>query len=115
MHPTSTLCTPPATKRPGESLAAPAAAGQGGCTCQSLRRFFSSSLAFHQKYSLIAPITLTSTATPAYTSTALETSIPLIDLLLWFGVMFSACLLAVVIFHWVIVPLFDWIARRFFA
>ena len=32
MHPASTLCTPPATKRPGESLAAPAAAGQGVCT-----------------------------------------------------------------------------------
>ena len=32
MDPASTLCTPPATKRPGESLAAPAAAGQGVCT-----------------------------------------------------------------------------------
>lgn len=29
MHPSSTLCNPPATKRPGESLAAPAVAGQG--------------------------------------------------------------------------------------
>ena len=32
MSPTPQVCTPPATKRPGESLAAPAAAGQGVCT-----------------------------------------------------------------------------------
>lgn len=29
---TTRVCTPPATKRPGESLAAPAAARQGACT-----------------------------------------------------------------------------------
>jgi hypothetical protein len=34
MQPPSTVCTPPATKRPGESLAAPAAAGQGACAIQ---------------------------------------------------------------------------------
>ena len=32
MYPNPAACTPPATKRPGESLAAPAAAGQGVCT-----------------------------------------------------------------------------------
>ncbi len=32
MSQTQPLCTPPATKRPGESLAAPAAVGQGECT-----------------------------------------------------------------------------------
>lgn len=114
-HFTTKFCTPPAIKRPGESLAAPAAAGQGVCTRHNLRRCFSSSFAFARRYSLTAPITKISTATPMYTKTALVTSTPFIDLFLWFGVMFSACLLAVVIFHWVIVPLFDWIARRFFA
>ncbi|MBW8465944.1 hypothetical protein [Acidovorax sp.] len=115
MTATTPVCPPPATKGAASAVAAPAAPALGAGTLQSLRRFFSSSLAFHQRYSLIAPMTLTITATPAYTKTALETSIPLIELLLWFGVMFSACLLAVVIFQWVIVPLFDWVARRFFA
>jgi hypothetical protein len=32
MNPTPPVCTPPATKRQGESLAAPAAARQGACT-----------------------------------------------------------------------------------
>ena len=32
MNPTPPVCTPPATQRPGKSLAAPAAARQGACT-----------------------------------------------------------------------------------
>lgn len=35
---TAPVCTPPATKRPGESLAAPAAAGQGVCNSSLLQR-----------------------------------------------------------------------------
>ncbi|CAN7262986.1 hypothetical protein LJR129_001180 [Acidovorax sp. LjRoot129] len=126
------VCTPLATKRPGDSLAAPAAAGQGVCTSQRLRLHLASSaalrasrsmasrssafsfLSLFRMKSLAVPIATTAKSTAANTISAGETSMGM-EVFLWFGVMFSACLLAVVIFHWVIVPLFDWIERRFFA
>lgn len=46
MHPSQSVCTPPATKRPGESLAAPAAARQGVCTFNLLQGELSQPLGF---------------------------------------------------------------------
>ena len=132
MYPNPAACTPPATKRPGESLAAPAAAGQGVCTSQRLRlrrvvsaairpgRSSSSRSCFIRSFlplriaTLAMPMATTTASVIASPVTAVDTSMGM-QVLLWGCVMFSASLLAVVIFHWVLVPLFSWIERRFFA
>ena len=108
--------TPPATKGAARAVAAPAAPALGVCTTDGHRqrsaffRFFS----LLRITSLVMPIASTTTNAMAMSASAPETSMaPMQVFLLWL-VMFSACLLAVVIFHWVVVPLFGWIERRFF-
>lgn len=62
---------------------------------------------------LAMPIAITTTSTMASPVSAPDTSMAPIQLFLWWLVMFSASLLAVVIFHLVMVPAMDWIVRRF--
>lgn len=74
----------------------------------SSRRFFS----FTNKYVLIAPITIT-TPTIAQTKLTIESTTEPLWLLAVF--LFMTCLLAVVIFHWVLVPLVKWLSDKFSA
>lgn len=78
----------------------------------SCRFFFSSRL----KYSLVVPITAIATsamATPVQTTVTISvdgTSIPLLPIL---ALIVSWTLVSLAIFHWLLVPFFDWVARRF--
>lgn len=132
MHPSSTLCTPPATKRPGDSLAAPAAAGQGVCTSHGLRlrlafsaafrpsRSIASLSAFRSAFSFLLFTTLIAVLTPATATTptpihnTYDASICIAGtpLVLTFWIV-GCSLLALVVFHLVMVPAMDWIVRRF--
>lgn len=113
MSPSTRVRTPLAHQHPGDSLAAPATVGQGACTRHSLRASFFRFLSLLRITCLAMPMAITTTSTMASQVTGPDTSMPFIEVSLWWLLMFSASLLAVVIFHWVIVPLFAWIERRY--
>lgn len=127
---TAPVCTPPATKRPGESLAAPAAAGQGVCTTYrrdraaraaslpglriSSRSAFCLALSFLLIATLIAVATPANAMTPSATQGASEASICIagtpVVFTSWIVV---CCVLALSIYHLAMVPAMNWIVRRF--
>ena len=124
---TPTDCTPSAPQRRSDSLAAPAAVGQGVCTgylsrlrrassliarisalrcsCSALTRRFS----WTTRYAQIALITATAPAIAQTKFTIESTEEPL---WLFALLLVLADLLAVVIFHWVLEPLHRWIVEK---
>lgn len=129
-HLTPSNNVPSATEGTADSLAAPGRVGAGGTSY--LRRFdrfqaalasarcratsaFKASRSFFSlclKYSFVAPITTTRASTPQITDTGLLTSMGYMEWFILTAWVVSCCLLSVVIFHWVLVPFFDWLAER---
>lgn len=131
MSPTPQVCTPPATKRPGESLAAPAAAGQGVCTTYRRERAsraaslpgrrISSRSAFLSAFSFLLLAMLIAISSPAmatisaaipHTTGAVTCSI-FVSPSVTTAFIVGCCLLALVVFHLAMVPAMNWIVRRF--
>lgn len=74
----------------------------------SLRRLF----AAMWKYSLMLPISTTAMNAMAYMPSTGPTSIPFIHLFLWWSLVVAALVVALAIFHWLLVPLFHLLAAR---
>lgn len=127
------LCPPPATKGAARAVAAPAAPALGVCSLQ-WRRFAlcswrASSLtafiwAFHSsrslrraffswttKYVQIAPMVM---VMPAAAQTTVTISVDGTSAPIWMvlGVVVAWTIVALSIFHWLMVPLVDWIAEK---
>ena len=125
--------TPPATKGAARAVAAPAAPALGVCTLQrrrialcawrasSLTAFIS---AFHcsfswrralfswtTKYVQIAPMVMTM---PAAAHTTITISVDGTSAPIWMvlGVVVAWTIVALAIFHWLMVPLVTWIAEK---
>ena len=133
MYRVSAVCTPPATKRPGESLAAPAAARQGACTIQrcllrlassaatrpglsiSSRSFLRSALSFLLLVILIqvSPPTMATISAAIPNATGAVTCSMFTSPSVVTAFIVLCCLLALVLFHLVIVPAMAWAVRRF--
>lgn len=126
-------CLPPAHQRHGESLAAPVATGQGAGTLQRRRfafcawrlssltafiwafqssRFLRSALFSRTtKYVQIAPIVM---VMPAAAQTTVAISVGGTSAPIWMvlGVVVAWTVVALAIFHWLMVPLVNWIAEK---
>lgn len=121
-------CLPPALQRQGDSLAAPAVAGQGAgirylglrmraasrpgrriSSYSALRRAFSALLWLMKRTVAIPPITMTATAVAQTKLTIESTEEPLwllALLVLLLGILANA------VFHWLMVPLVNWVAEK---
>lgn len=123
------VCSPPARSAADAVVARPPSVGSEGGTgyrlfracClaiarEALRASFSSSRRFFSsiwKYSLTLPIATIAMNAMANMPSTGPTSIPFMDLFLWWSLVVAAVVLGCTIFHWVLVPLFAWVARRF--